>query len=184
MEEVKGTFTFDRSHIDVKEKPKGHILSEFLITINPNLAVVPSEKRRFLEIKRKLRDLNEFLLQEKTLRSLLIFKNPMTRASKYKEKEEIPQTKEWHMERVYEISEQEGSIEYGNENHMLHLHSRVLVEHETKVGFNIPGIIKIVKIFFPGEEVEPYVHVSGNSSNWSLHYLRKHRIMDAAEWDE
>lgn len=184
MEAVNGSVTFDRTHIDVKEQEKGHILSEFLITINPNITVLPSEKKRWLEIKTKLRNLNEFLLKEKTIRSLLTFRNPMTRASKYKEKEEIPQTKEWHLERIYMISEQEGSIEYGKENHRLHLHSRVLIEHGTKVGFNIPGIVKIVKIFFPGEDADPYVHVSGNTGNWALHYLRKHKLMDAAEWDE
>ena len=183
MEEVKGEFTFDRTHIDPLEKPQGHILSEFLITINPNIVVIPQQKTKFLEIKKKLLALNEFLLQESTLRALLTFKNPMTRASKYKEKEEIPQTKEWHLERLYKISEQEGSIEYGQENKRLHLHSRVLVEHGTKVAFNIPGIVKIVKIFFPGEKEDPYVHVSGNTGNWALHYLRKNKLMDPKEWE-
>lgn len=108
----------------------------------------------------------------------------MTRATKTKPKEEIPQTKEWHMERVYDISEQEGSIEYGKENHRLHLHSFVSIEHGTRVGLNIPGIVKIVKIFFPEEEGDPYVHISANTGSWARRYLRKQRLMDPAEWDE
>lgn len=106
---------------------KGEHYSEFLITVNPNKSFVSTKNGGFDMMVEKLDKLGEFLLKKDNLINLLVFES----------RDGIERDREDHLRLISEIDPgRRGVVEWGIQQHRLHLHITFWIKHYTFLQIN------------------------------------------------
>jgi len=167
----QGKLIKDRTgyHIEPRDKQKKY--SRFHVLINPVRPLDRVKDRvKYEDHKKRLGAMGEFLLEDETIKSYLKF--PPTEGQ-----DEMPRS--WHLDRIVEITNKEGSLEDSSERYKrAHLHYVFDVVHETKVQVDPEKVKSLAGIFFK-DVMNPdsiYVHVRAtNAANFFLDYIRKNK---------
>lgn len=158
-----GKYGSDRtSDIAIPKTTQLEKLSLFMLTINPNEVTYPGDPDHE-NIKERLAAVGNFLLEERSIRSILMFPGS-----------EAPRQAD--MDKVLGFVHHRYSLEYGTQIKRLHMHLVFGVKHRTKVLLNKDDILEIAKPFFRNPK-KLHLNIRGTSgNNQILDYLEKYPL--------
>lgn len=157
------------------------------ITVTPSFNVKKeSDPDTYYAFKNRLGQLGDALLSDTMIKKYLEG-NPMYRregfggGGHYEE-----QPKQWHLDRIIEITNKGGSMEDDGVHKKLHLHVSFTAKHRSNLGVNQPAVKAICGVYLR-DWVNPdsiYVGVrSRNAANFFVEYIAKNKKFDDEVWE-